>query len=79
TANEFLTERNLRGSGAEFKQQSSADEILQKTLRHLQITFISLLLAIIIALPLGILLSAMPAAARPVLYVTGLLQTIPSI
>lgn len=79
TANEFLTERNLRGSGAEFKQQSSADEILQKTLRHLQITFISLLLAVLIALPLGVLLSAMPSAARLVLYVTGLLQTIPSI
>ncbi len=40
---------------------------------------IPLLLAIIVALPLGIMLSTSPVLTRPVLYVSGLLQTIPSI
>ncbi|HMQ99563.1 MAG TPA: glycine betaine ABC transporter substrate-binding protein, partial [Ignavibacteria bacterium] len=59
-ANEFLKTNNLISSGVEYKRTSAADEILHKTLRHLQITFISLLLAILIAFPLGVLLSAIP-------------------
>ncbi len=78
-ANEFLKTNNLISSGVEYKRTSAADEILHKTLRHLQITFISLLLAILIAFPLGVLLSAIPAISKPVLYIAGLLQTIPSI
>lgn len=78
-ANEFLKTNKLIGSSAEYKKTSAADEILQKTLRHLQITFISLLLAILIAFPVGVLLSAIPAISKPVLYIAGLLQTIPSI
>jgi len=69
----------LIGGGVEYKKTSAADEIFQKTLRHLQITFISLLLAILIAFPVGVLLSAIPAISKPVLYIAGLLQTIPSI
>lgn len=78
-ANEFLKTNNLINSGVEYKKTSAADEILHKTLRHLQITFISLLLAILIAFPVGVLLSAIPAISKPVLYIAGLLQTIPSI
>lgn len=78
-ANEFLKTNNLISSGVEYKRTSAADEILHKTLRHLQITFISLLLAILIAFPMGVLLSAIPAISKPVLYIAGLLQTIPSI
>lgn len=78
-ANEFLKTNKLIGGSAEYKKTSAADEILQKTLRHLQITFISLLLAILIAFPVGVLLSAIPAFSKPVLYIAGLLQTIPSI
>jgi osmoprotectant transport system permease protein len=78
-ANEFLKTNKLIGSGVEYKKTSAADEILHKTLRHLQITFISLLLAILIAFPVGVLLSAIPVISKPVLYIAGLLQTIPSI
>lgn len=78
-ANEFLKTNNLIGSGVEYKKTSAADEILQKTLRHLQITFISLILAILIAFPVGVSLSAVPVISKPVLYIAGLLQTIPSI
>ena len=54
-------------------------EILDKTLVHLQLTLIALLSAVILALPLGILIYRYSAAAKPILYFTGLLQTIPSI
>ena len=78
-ANEFLKANNMISGVVEYKKISAADEILQKTLRHLQITFLSLLLAILIAFPVGVLLSAIPSISKPVLYIAGLLQTIPSI
>lgn len=78
-ANEFLKANKFIGQQTEYKKTSAADEIMQKTLRHLQITFISLLIAILVAFPIGVFLSAFPLLSKPVLYVTGLLQTIPSI
>lgn len=78
-ANEFLKNGNFIKKETKFVQPSAFEEIMSKLARHLQITFLSLLLAIMVALPLGILLSASPALSRPVLYITGLLQTIPSI
>lgn len=78
-ANEFLKINKLTGTQTEYKKTSAADEIMQKTLRHLEITFISLLIAVLVAFPIGVVLSAFPAFSKPVLYVTGLLQTIPSI
>ena len=78
-ANEFLKNGNFIKKESNFVQQSAFEEIMSKLARHLQITFLSLLLAVIVALPLGILLSYSPALSRPVLYITGLLQTIPSI
>lgn len=78
-AHEFLTEKSLIGSDKKFEGSSVYSEIFQKTARHLEITIISLLLAVLIAFPAGVMLSLYPAIARPVLYSTGLLQTIPSI
>lgn len=78
-ANEFLKDKKLIGSQIKYENTSASDELMRKTIRHLEITFISLLLAIFIAFPLGVLLSAYPVFSKPVLYITGLLQTIPSI
>lgn len=75
----FLKEHRFISQENEFKKESPAMEILSKTLRHLEITFLSLLLAIAAALPLGILLYVFSSVSKPVLYVAGLLQTIPSI
>lgn len=55
------------------------DDLLSNTLRHLQLTFIALGLAVVLGLPLGVLVHRSPRAARTVLYGAGLLQTIPSI
>jgi len=78
-ANEFLKNGSYIKKEAKFEQPSAFEEIMSKLARHLQITFLSLLLAIIVALPLGVLLSTNPVLTRPVLYISGLLQTIPSI
>jgi osmoprotectant transport system permease protein len=51
----------------------------EKTLTHLGLTFLSLLGALLAGLPLGILLYRYPAISRPLLYLSGVLQTIPSI
>jgi osmoprotectant transport system permease protein len=78
-ANEFLKSKNLIQQSSNIKQISSSEEILQKTLRHLEITFLSLIAAILIAIPLGVLIYTFSAISKPVLYIAGLLQTIPSI
>jgi osmoprotectant transport system permease protein len=78
-AHEFLMFKNLIGNEHTVQSDSMWGEILSKTLRHLEITFISLALAILIAIPLGVLLYIYSAFSRPILYVTGLMQTIPSI
>jgi osmoprotectant transport system permease protein len=54
-------------------------EIIPKALQHLKITFIALVLAILIAVPMGILIYFYSSISKPVLYIAGLLQTIPSI
>jgi len=58
-------------------QQS--DKLLTQTLQHIGLTFISLLLAVLIGLPLGILIARKIKLSGPVLGVAGILQTIPSI
>jgi osmoprotectant transport system permease protein len=47
--------------------------------QHLGLTFLSLLLAIVVGIPLGILISRRRRLSSPVLGVAGILQTVPSI
>jgi len=56
-----------------------SDKLLAQTGQHLGLTFISLLLAIAIGLPLGILIARKAKLAGSVLGIAGVLQTIPSI
>jgi osmoprotectant transport system permease protein len=77
-ARSFLKSINLI-SDSEKQSRNLYLEILDKTLVHLQLTLIALLAAVILAIPLGILIYHYSKAAKPVLYFTGLLQTIPSI
>jgi len=53
--------------------------LLQRTLTHLKLTVLALLLAMAIAIPLGVWVYRVPKISRPLLYFSGLLQTIPSI
>ncbi|WP_077299901.1 ABC transporter permease/substrate-binding protein [Virgibacillus pantothenticus] len=46
---------------------------------HLQISLISLIIAIVIAVPLGLTLTRYPRVAEPIIGLTAVLQTIPSL
>ena len=62
----------------QFMHQQSA-KLLQQTVQHIGLTFISLLIAVLIGLPLGIYITRRRRAAGIVLGIAGILQTIPSI
>jgi osmoprotectant transport system permease protein len=62
----------------EFMRQQS-DKLFTQTLEHIGLTFISLLIAVLIGLPLGIFISRKKQFSGAVLGVAGVLQTIPSI
>jgi osmoprotectant transport system permease protein len=53
--------------------------LLRCTLTHLKLTFLALAAGMAVAIPLGALVYRLGAVSRPVLYVAGILQTIPSI
>jgi osmoprotectant transport system permease protein len=54
-------------------------DLLRQTAEHLGLTFLSVLIACAIAIPLGILATRRKTLAGPLLGVAGVLQTIPSI
>jgi osmoprotectant transport system permease protein len=53
--------------------------LLTLTAQHLKLTLVSLILGTLVAIPLGVLVYRVRAVARPVVYVAGVLQTIPSL
>ncbi|MCQ9637904.1 ABC transporter permease subunit [Chryseobacterium sp. WG14] len=55
------------------------EKLLNQIIQHLGLTFLSLLLAIIVGLPLGILIARKRKLSGSVLGIAGILQTIPSI
>jgi len=55
------------------------DEILELTMEHLWLVGISMLLAIAVGVPLGILLSRRPGLSKPILGSASIVQTIPSL
>jgi osmoprotectant transport system permease protein len=76
-ASKFLIEEKLITN--EQPVVSPTSDILRKVIRHLFLTFSALALAVLLAVPLAVSLYWRPQFANPVLYLTGLLQTIPSI
>ncbi|EKU93589.1 Osmoprotectant-binding protein [Alloiococcus otitis] len=54
-------------------------QLWESLLEHIQLSFISLALAVIIAVPLGIYLMDRKKIAEPIIQVTGIFQTIPSL
>ncbi len=59
--------------------ESRAGRILDNTAVHLKLTGVALLLACVVAIPLALLLSRHTRLARGLLYVTGLIQTVPAL
>ncbi|TSD64492.1 ABC transporter permease subunit [Inquilinus sp. KBS0705] len=62
----------------EFMQQQS-DKLWVQTMQHIGLTFISLFIAVLVGLPLGIYITRKKQFSGFVLGVAGILQTIPSI
>jgi len=54
-------------------------KLLEQTLTHIGLTFLSLCIAMVIGLPLGILISLRPRLVSVTLGAVGVLQTIPSL
>jgi osmoprotectant transport system permease protein len=54
-------------------------EVLELTLEHLWLVGISTLLAVLIGIPLGVLITRWPALNKPVLGGANIIQTIPSL
>ena len=55
------------------------DKLVTQVIQHLGLTFMSLFLAILVGVPLGILIARKRRASGSVLGIAGVLQTIPSI
>ncbi|MCB1643948.1 MAG: ABC transporter permease subunit [Pseudomonadales bacterium] len=73
----FLQQSGLGGEERELDDWQ--DQLARNTLTHLKLTFIALALGCMVGLPLGILVYRHKTLSRLVLYVAGLLQTVPSI
>ncbi len=54
-------------------------ELLDQTGEHVGLTFVSLLIAVIIGIPLGVIATRFKSISSPVLGAVGIIQTIPSI
>ena len=59
--------------------RDQSDKLLEQTLTHIGLTFVSLLAALLIGVPLGILIARQKRLASSVLGVAGVLQTVPSV
>jgi osmoprotectant transport system permease protein len=55
------------------------DKLLEQTIQHIGLTFISLFIAVLIGLPLGIFITRRKQFSGAILGIAGVLQTIPSI
>ncbi|WP_077326476.1 ABC transporter permease/substrate-binding protein [Virgibacillus siamensis] len=59
--------------------QKRQDILLETIWEHLQISLISLIIAIIIAVPLGLVLTRYKRVAEPIIGLSAIMQTIPSL
>jgi osmoprotectant transport system permease protein len=73
----FLRER--LGTAPRFFVESVPARILRRTGEHLALVSVALLVAVAVAVPLGILAARRPGAGRLILGVVGVVQTIPSL
>jgi osmoprotectant transport system permease protein len=75
----FLAEEGLVAAGQEVPRTGRWRALLSRTARHLELTLIALLASMLVAIPVGVAVYQSKRYARPVVYVAGALQTIPSI
>ncbi len=59
--------------------QDRSGDLVTALIEHMQLSFIALLIAALIAVPLGIYLAERPKIAEPIIQITAIFQTIPSL
>ncbi|MCH2215694.1 MAG: ABC transporter permease subunit [Flavobacteriales bacterium] len=75
-ASEFLLSKGLAASAM---QKEKTHPIIEQTLAHLRLTFLGTLLAILIAVPLGVYIQQFPRVSGLVVSGTGIIQTVPGL
>lgn len=78
-ASEFLRSKGLLQATATRVESTFWTRLWPRVRRHLYLTGCGLAAGMVIAIPLGILIYRRPRIARPVIYLCGVLQTLPSI
>lgn len=76
---DFLKQEGLVDTVSEERPRQMWRDLLRRTVTHLKLTLIALLAAMLIAIPLGVLVYRMKGPSKVVIYVAGILQTVPSI
>lgn len=77
-ARNFLNQKGLIAS-LNKEKQSTGSLIAEKAWRHIMLTFLALIASILVAVPLGVSIFKNQRLSKLILYLTGILQTIPSI
>jgi osmoprotectant transport system permease protein len=78
-AGDFLASEGLAASGTSGGAGGRWRALWRRTGRHLELTLVALVASMLVAIPAGILVYRSRRLTRPVIYVAGALQTIPSI
>jgi osmoprotectant transport system permease protein len=75
----FLQREGLVAQGEAAPRGGRWSVLLRRTGRHLELTLIALIASMLVAIPVGCAVYRSKRLARPVIYIAGALQTIPSI
>jgi len=79
TANGFLKKNGLLHDAGAALADTKWSTLAYRTWVHLKLTVLALLVAMILAIPFAVLIYRLPGISRPIIYIAGLLQTIPSL
>jgi osmoprotectant transport system permease protein len=64
---------------SDIADESLTQRLFDRTWQHLRLVGVSLALGVVVALPLGILAAKVRSVGQPILFLVGMVQTIPSI
>jgi osmoprotectant transport system permease protein len=78
-AGSFLRDEGLMSGHEVATGETFWHRLARRTGTHLRLTFLALLAGVLIAVPLGVFVYRAGKPAKPIVYVAGVLQTIPSI
>ncbi|MGD2110299.1 MAG: glycine betaine ABC transporter substrate-binding protein, partial [Phycisphaerae bacterium] len=76
-AAEFLA--RARGIESKVTEQNLVADVARYTIEHLEMVAVSLVAAMLVSIPLGIIAARRSELAQPILGVVGVIQTVPSI